>query len=307
MGGTPILNQCLDEAVRLCQELTQWSAETEGEAGSVLEHAKDVDALLAGEDADGLHDAYVEAVATIGRIRKGLEDQADTTSESLEALAGRARYATTTLDRLLASVRDHAAHLAELRGRILAEFDADLGRSGTAFEQLAQAVEAYRAGLETALDRAAGDLAHLRDQVTSTEERIERSLGELTPELGSLATEAFGVTRGVTGGSAMVSSTLGREVVQFCHNAINRHNLAVLALRRGFTEDSSSGEPSATWMSQFLAPAWEAGEALDDARSEAEHTVTAATETLSEALGSAAQSCDATTEGVGRVMPPLLP
>jgi hypothetical protein len=278
VGGTPspILNQCLEEAVERLLHLTRLMADTGQVVDGIGEAAHAIDQAAASPDATGVHEAIVAAASAADQVRERLDVEEDASNSSLADLGGQASETAAAIESVLSGVRRHAGQLAELRGRLLSNVDAVLGSSREGFAELAQAVTAYQAGVEAALTKADELMQGLQAAVNDAHDRLQRRRDTWSVALEALSAGALETTSGVAAGVLETSAVLGREVVELANDAIDHHNTAVLALRRGFTDDdpSTAGGPD-HWMETWATPlagvveeANLAGQALESVASE---------------------------------------
>jgi hypothetical protein len=271
MGGTPtpILNECLEEAVARLLELTQLMADTGGVVDGIGEAAHHLDEVATSGDATGMHDAVVAVTVTAERISHELDVEEDAANAALHELGEQATETAAAIERVLSGVRQHAAHLVEVRGQVVTSLDTVLGATRDGFGELAQAVAAYQAGLEAALTRADELFEGLQTAVNDAHDRLQRRYDKWDEALGRLASGALEATRGVAAGVHESAAVLGREVVEFANAAIDHHNTAVLALRRGFTAedaaDAATSGSSGPWMDTFTMPLAEAVQEVEAA------------------------------------------
>lgn len=174
---------------------------------------------------------------------------------SLQDLAERATETSSAIERVLSGVRTHAGHLAEVRGQLVGSLDAVMDSSREGFAELAQSVAAYQASLEAALTKAQELLQGLQGAANDAHDRLQDKHNKWNDALGRLASGALETTREVAVGIQESGAALGREVVELANAAIDHHNTAVLALRRGFTgEDPSGAGAAGPWMETLTNP-----------------------------------------------------
>lgn len=313
MGGTPapVLNECLEEAVGRCLEVTRWMSDTGEVADAIAEGARQLGLLTASDEAQAVHEACTSAGAAVGRLRDELDVEEDALASSLSGLAGQVKEASDAIGHLLAGVREHAGLLADVRQSVTESVEGALDGSRTGFDELAQAVAAYAAALDDALEQAADVLEPLRDAVRAARAHLERAQEKWTAALGRLSANAIDTTREMAAGVDAAMGALGREAVEFANHAIDRHNLAVLALRRGYTEESSDPYPDPStpaptaWLTAFVDPLSSAAETLEAAEAAAQETLTAEVDALAQEEIAARRAALGVDQQVGRVAPSL--
>jgi hypothetical protein len=309
VGGTPppILNQCLEEAVGRLVEVTRWMADTGEVVDAIDASARTIGALAAGDEAVAVHDACVKATATTERIRQEMDVEEDAVSASLQELGEQAAEAASAIERLLATVRQHATHLAEVRGSLVGNVDAVLDSSRQGFEELAQAMAEYQDGLEAALAGAESLLRDLQGAVNAAHDGMDKSHGQWEEAMGRLAGGALETTREVAAGVQETAAVLGRDVVEFANDAIDLHNAAVLALRRGFLEDAadpSTGTASGSaWTGEFPAPIETAVQDVDDAGAAIEDAASESAQALRLLETEAWRAVNRVSDPVARITP----
>lgn len=308
MGGTPspILNQCLEEAVARLLGLTQWMADTGEVVDGIGEAAHALDEAAASEDATHLHDAFVEAASTADRIGQELDVEEEAAIASLPDLGQQATETAAALDRVLSSVRRHAGQLAEVRGQIVGKLDAVLDSSREGFAQLAQSVAAYQAALEAALTQVEELWQGLQGAVTDAHDGLQEKHDQWNDALGRVATAALDTTRAVASGVQESGGALGREVVELANAVIDHHNTAVLALRRGFTDEDPSGTGAAgPWLQTLTAPLAAAVQDVDGAGGAIEAARAAEVQELTQLDLAGVRAANRIADLVARVAPAL--
>jgi uncharacterized membrane-anchored protein YhcB (DUF1043 family) len=250
----PLLTQLFEEAIQRSTELTTRAQAAATEAGEVLEGANAIGGL-AVDEAEALHRAMAEALEAIGQAREEIDIEAGRTSAVLDGLPARADTTEAAVRALLAGVQADAAHLAELRARLLARVDESTQHAETELRDLERQVHDYQERLESRLAEAADHVTRLRQAVDEGRTHLgeeEHRLREAIQSLGVMATDQ---AHAFAASLHAVLLVLGRRIVEFCNHVVESHNGAVLAWRSRMTDETPAAPaPSETWVQQALQP-----------------------------------------------------
>jgi hypothetical protein len=311
MGGTPTaaLNDCLEQAVDLCRKMTERAREAEDGARTIAEQARAIERAVSQGGATR-HDVHARASAAAQAAEEGLRAHAAPAVEELEAAAERAERA---VGGLTAALQERTERLPAMRGRVVDRLLTGLQRAEAAGESLGQSVDAHRASVETALERAALGLERLLSHHRSMADRIDAGREDVETSLADSMRAALRTAGETAAGVTEALHVLGREVASFANGAVEAHNGAVLALRRTFTGDGdpSAAGPADEWadpsclavLPDVSVAAWE----LETSRAEVAELLGAVEPSLAERRAALSRSVATVSERCGAIVPRHLP
>lgn len=295
------INALLEEAVRRSTELAERAKAAEVETGAVLQGATALQAFSTDE-AEALHHAMTDALDAIHVARDRIGEEGRRIGAALDDVPARADTTESAVTRLLAGVREDAAHLLELRSRLLDRANESTRQADADLQELARSVSDLEVRLNSGLLEATGQVDRLREAVVNGRAALEEEHGRMTEEIQALAVLAMDQARAFTATLHAVMLTLGRRLVELCNVAVDGHNAAMIEVRGGLTDDSPNG-PMETWISGALEPVRAALQDLVDLQPPAE-------ETLGGAVDSILQKADhslATLQSIGDALEQAAP
>jgi hypothetical protein len=251
---TAQINQLFEEAIERSSALA-----TQAEAGGT-EVAEVVDAataltLLAAQEAQAVHDDMAGARQALDHAGQQVHDEAERIAGIVDDLPARCDTTEAAVRALLATAREDAARLAELRARLLAGMEESTQQVVDGFQGLQGRVQELQERMQARLTEAEAAVQKLREAVEKARDGFggwHRGVKEQMEKLGAMATEMAEAFVASVGTFTVVA---GRNVVDALNTAVKAHNEAHESLRSALTSETANGpEPDETWVTAALAP-----------------------------------------------------
>ncbi|MET0556030.1 MAG: hypothetical protein ABW221_23525 [Vicinamibacteria bacterium] len=295
------INVLLEEAVRRSTELTARAKAAETETGEILRGAAALHSFSMDE-SETLHRAMTDALGAVHEARDRVADEGRRIGALLDGLPARADTTETAVAGLLATVREDAAQLLELRRRLVERADESTRQADADLQELARSASDLAVRLDSGLVEASGQVDRLREAVASGRRSLEEEHARMTGQIQSLAVLAGDEAGAFAATLHAVMLTLGRRLVELCNVAVYGHNAAMLELRGGLTDDSPNGALE-TWVFRALQPVRAAVQDLVDLQSPADETLGGAVESILQK----AEHTLATLESIGDALEQAAP
>jgi hypothetical protein len=236
------------------------------EAGSTevteVVEAATVLSLLAGQEAQAVHDDMAGALQALDHAGQQVHDEAERVAGILDDLPARCDTTEAAVRALLAGAREDAARLAELRTRLLASVEESTQQVTDGFQGLQGRVQDLQERMQARLTEAEAAVQKLREAVEKARDgwgEWHRGLKEEMEKLRATATEmadAFVASLGA------VTVVAGRTVVDALNTAVKAHNEAQESLRSTLTSETANGPADQTWVTAALQPVRAAAQEL---------------------------------------------
>jgi hypothetical protein len=300
-----LINQYLEEAIQRCHELAEMAGDVAAEAEDIRVDAEAMEDVAESE-ADTLHDAYEEAIAALNEARERIVSELDAALAALKHVEDEGGEAAAAAEKILAAVRDGAALLRQLRGRLGETIDLETDAAEAAMDAVGQAGRTHAARLESGLEAATEHGGAVGTACGRASDAIQQGAEEFTRRLAALSATAMGSTMEFATAVDTMLMALGEKALDFGNASIAGHNDAVYALRHGFTGEEPSQAPllpEDAWPSVALSAMGDAAAELAGIRDAAQETLAAATEGLAQQAGAATQKLLGVAAAVSDLFP----
>ncbi len=251
--SAPELNQLLQEAVRLTEDLAQ-HAETAATAATATAERATALGALAAQEADSLHQEMAQAVDALAHAREQVDHAASAAVDVLHSLPARAEEAESQIKALLAAVRDEVEKVDAARQHLLQATDGSARQLDAAFQELQARIQSLEQRAQGSMQQAHQHLESLQSAVTAAQEQVNAEGRKLNDSFRGLAALAQQSVQAMDVALSHALGDVATHVVELCNDAIQGHNGLVFAIRHGFTGETPASAPPDTWLATALDP-----------------------------------------------------
>jgi chromosome segregation ATPase len=237
VGGTPLLNQLLEEAAGKCLELRDQASTATHSLDDLHKRAVSARESLSDEGEE-THHAIEEIVQKVEAAQGRLETANGNAQTSFEALAARAGEVRTQVDQLLAQVKASVSALEAREDELSARLDTAQDGAEHEFEALSQRVHDLQGQADARLQEASSAITLFRESVETARQDFGAAQTRFLQAADQLEAAAWAETQAYTASVQTFLHDAATTCVEMGNRIVDAHNEAVVALRKKVAEEA---------------------------------------------------------------------
>ena len=237
MGGTPLLNQLLQEATDRCFELKDHATAAAEAVDGLRQKAVSARETLT-EEGEEAQRALEEVVRVVEAAQGRLETASGNAQTNFEALAARAAEARDGVGQLLAQVKTSVTELEAREDDVSARLETAQSGVEQDYQALSQRVHELQAVADARLTEAASSITRFREAVDVARQEFGDAQTRFLQSVDQLEAAAWEETQACVAGVQTTLREAAESLVGMGNQILDAHNQAVVALRKKVAEEA---------------------------------------------------------------------
>jgi chromosome segregation ATPase len=237
LGGTPLLNQLLQEATDRCFELKDHATAAAEAVDGLRQKAVSARETLT-EEGEEAQRALEEVVRVVEAAQGRLETASGNAQTNFEALAARAAEARDGVGQLLAQVKTSVTELEAREDDVSARLETAQSGVEQDYQALSQRVHELQAVADARLTEAASSITRFREAVDVARQEFGDAQTRFLQSVDQLEAAAWEETQACVTGVQTTLREAAESLVGMGNQILDAHNQAVVALRKKVAEEA---------------------------------------------------------------------